>query len=420
MNQEVNEIFESLWTVNKRYHILMGGRGAGRSTAGSQYVLSRLLSPKFFRCAIMRAIYHDIRHSIWAEINDRIDEQDIRENIFLTDNEMKIEYGKNLVKAHGFKTSSGSHSAKLKSLASYNTVIIEEAEEIGEEEFMKLDDTLRTIKGDIKIILLLNTPPKNHWIIKRWFNLKESGINKFYLPKPKDEINFISGTFEDNVLNLDKDTIERYLKYKENKPDYYHQMILGLVPEVVRGKIYSGWELIDRIPDEARLFGFGLDFGWYPDPAALVAIYYLDGGYIIDQLAYGTHLSNEFLASRIKEVNGYYDVLTIADSAEPKSIEEIKKYGINIDGSKKGSDSVNFGIKTIVGKKISITKRSVKIWEEYENYSWKEDKDGNSTGLPIHEFSHGMDAIRYRLTTEEKVNSVSSYTPRFREFKSLI
>lgn len=414
--QEVNEIFEPLWVDQGRYYILMGGRGAGRSTAGSQFVLSQLIGDDFVRCAIMRSVHADIRHSIWRELTDRVDEQGIQDALHITENDMGMEYGQNSVHAHGFKQSSGSNSAKLKSLANYNTVVIEEAEEIGEAEFMKLDDTLRTIKGDIKIVLLLNPPPKTHWIIQRWFDLENSAVPGFYLPKLKESATntvFIHSTFEDNLANLDDGTIERYHAYEKNKPAYYYQMIRGLVPETVRGKIYNGWEKIDDIPDEARLTRFGEDYGWFPDPACVVAIYYWNGGYIIDELAYGQELSNEYLAGKISEVDGSENVLTIADSAEPKSIAEQKTFGIKIAGAAKGADSVDFGIKVVAQKKIWVTARSKNVWQSFENYAWAEDKDGNPTGVPNHEFSHAMDAIRYALVSiGSRGNGVHIYRPK--------
>jgi len=418
VEQKANKIFEPLWKNQSRYVICMGGRGTGRSTAGSQFILSQLLAPEFFRCAIMRAIHGDIRHSLWRELNDRIDEQKIREALRITDNDMKIEYGQNTINAHGFKASSGSHSAKLKSLANYNTVVIEEAEEIGEQEFMTLDDSLRTVKGDIKIVMLLNPPAKNHWIIRRFFNLKNSEQEGFYIPEIKPDVNaiHIGGNWKNNSANLDSNTKARYEDYKNTKPNYYCQMIVGLVPEVVRGKIFNGWELIDNIPQEARLVRFGEDYGWFPDPACAVALYYWNGGYIVDELAYGTHLTNEFLAGKIKEVGS---ALTVADSAEPKSIEEQKnKYGLNIVGSEKGADSVEYGIKVVSQKRIYVTRRSKNVWDSYENYAWKEDKDGNPLGEPCHEWKHAMDAIVYPLVSlsQPEKGKMSIHRPQWSGF----
>ena len=224
---------------------------------------------------------------------------------------------------------------------------IEEAEEIGEKEFTTLDDTLRTIKGRIRIVLSLNTPPKNHVIIKKWFNLTpHAGGPRFLcpvaLPDVKDAI-YIPGTWRENEPNLDPATIERYKGYKQTKPAYYWQVIEGpFTRNTARGKIFTGWQQIDTVPEGARLVRFGEDFGWYPDPACAVAIYYWNGAYVIDELAYGTELTNEFLAGEIKAAG---DATTVADSAEPKSIAEQNGYGISVIGAAKGRDSVNFRIK---------------------------------------------------------------------------
>lgn len=409
MQQIVNEKYADLFPIPEgiRYVIIMGGRGAGRSTVASQYAIANLIAPDYFRGAIMRSVYADIRESCYKEITDRMDEQEITKKMNINDNEMNIEYGLNSLKAHAFRKSSSGHSAKLKSLASYNFVWLEEAEEDKETDFMTLDDTLRTTKGRIVVIFSLNPPAKNHWIIKRWFDLEQAyeddgvtPINGFYKPKLKKDVKdvlYINSSFEDNIINLDQHTIERYKKYKETKPDYYYQMIKGFVPEVARGKIYSNWKIIDEIPHEARLIRRGLDFGWYPDPMALIDIYYYNGGYILDEKLYGTEIKNKTIAEIILNDTLHKDTIVVADSAEPKSIDEIKDYGVNIVGTPKGKDSINFGIKLVSGLSISVTRRSKNIIESYENYCWDEDKDGNPKGVPKHEYSHCMDGVRYGL-----------------------
>lgn len=394
---EVHNSHIPLWEDKDwRYALLMGGRGNGRSGTASRYAVSQLLSKEYTRGAIMRAVRSDVEASCLGEIKDRILEQGIGDSFHMTDDD--VSRGQNSLRVHGFRASSGSLTARLKSLAGYNFIWIEEAEEIGEEEFRKLDDTLRTIKGRIRIVLTLNTPPKNHWIIKKWFSLKPHEEAKgFYIPSIKEEIKdaiYIGGTWRENEPNLDEHTISRYQEYKDYKPDYYWQVIEGLAPDEVRGKIYTGWQLIDNIPQEARLVKFGVDFGWFPDPACAVAIYYWNGAYIIDELAYGNYLTNEFLAGKIKEVG---QATTIADGAEPKSIVEMNKYSISVVACEKGKDSVKFGIKVVTQKKVFVTRRSTNVWESYENYAWAEDKDGNPKNEPDHEWSHAMDAIRYPI-----------------------
>lgn len=405
LNQVVNEVWKPLFIHKNgiRYIILMGGRGAGRSYVASQYALAKLVGPEYFRCAIMRAVHSDIRLSLWQELNDRIDEQGAENAIHLVPNSMTAEYGENSITAIGFRASSGTRSAKLKSLASYNTIIIEEAEEIGESEFMKLNDSLRTTKGEITVIFCLNTPPKSHWFIREFFDLEPYlEYSGFHVPKlnktHEDDTIFLYYNYKSNLANLDSQTIKRYENYRNTKPEYYYHMIEGLCPDTVRGKIYKDWKLIDDIPHEAKLMRRGLDFGWSPDPLHLCDIYYYNGGYILDQLLHGNEISNKQVAEVIK-AQTYPSVLTVGDSAEPKSIAEIKGYGVNIVGAEKGADSVLFRIKTVSTLRISVTRRSKELWESYENYAWAETKDGVSLGVPNHYMSDPMDSSGYGLVS---------------------
>lgn len=399
VNFEIHESHSPLWEdTGWRYAILMGGRGNGRSGTASRYCISQLLGSEYTRGAIMRAVSSDIDASCWTDLADRIHEEGIESLFEFTDKEIKR--GQNTLRKFGFKASSGSLTARLKSIAGYNLIWIEEAEEIGEDEFRTLDDSLRTVKGRIRIIMTLNTPPKNHWIIRKWFNTEESGVPGFFKVHKKPEaknVLFIPGTWKENEPNMDEHTVQRYEDYKTYNPDYYWQVIQGLSPEETRGKIYSGWQQIDHIPKEARLERFGEDFGWFPDPACACAIYYWNGSYIIDELAYGNYLSNEYLAEKIKEVDQNRRIPVIADSAEPKSIEEQRRQGLSVKGAEKGKGSVEFRIKATSLKKIYVTSRSKNIWESYENYAWAEDKDGNPTGVPDHRFSHAMDAVSYAM-----------------------
>ena len=393
---EIREIFLPLWENKVRYILCMGGRGRGASTAVSQYLVSRLPADEYMRCAIMRANHSDIRLSSWKDINDRIDEQDAKDIFNITNNDMQVSYGKNSIHAVGFRQSSGAHSAKLKSLANFNTVHIEEAEEVGEDEFRTLDDTLRTVKGNIKIILSVNPPHKNHWIIRKWFDLTPHKKENFYIPKIKKNVNaiFIGGTFNDNLRNLDEDTIQRYRQYKHYDPKYYYQRMEGLVPEELRGKIFTGWRRIEKIPFGAKLVAYGLDGGWYPDPTALVAIYAYKDQYIIDELLYGTELDNETIASAIRNTNK--EILCNADLDE-RSIDTIKKLGVHIMRAEKKPDSVKYRIKLTARQKISVTAHSENVWESYENYAWQETKDGDPVGKPNHYLSDGMDAVMYGI-----------------------
>ncbi len=401
MKQIVNKIYKPLFMDKARYFILMGGRGGGRSTVASQYANARLMAKSYYRCAIMRYILGDIRNSIYREITDRAEENGISEVLQINDSLMKLEYGQNSINAVGFRKSSSDQKSKLKSLASYNCVIIEEADEIPEEDFMQLDDSLRTVKGDIKIILLLNPPAKTHWIINRWMNLIPSEQKGFYDYELKNSITdtiLIKSNYKDNEKNIASQSVTQYENYKETKPNHYWNMVRGLVPETVAGKIYNNWQQIDEIPHEARLERFGGDFGYTIDSTVIEAIYSWNGAYIIDEVAYQTGLSNKTIADIILAQPD--NRLSVFDGAEPKSIDEIKLYGVSIIGSQKGPGSVKQGIQYVQDQKIFVTKRSKKTWKAYENYHWIIDKDGNVINEPddkVHEWSNPMDAIRYGM-----------------------
>jgi phage terminase large subunit len=147
----------------------------------------------------------------------------------------------------------------------------------------------------------------------------------------------------------------------------------------VEGKLYRNWQIIDEIPHEARLRRKGLDFGYSNDPSALVDIYEYNGGCILDNLLFQTGLRNKQIADAIVNTER---ALVIADSAEPKSIDEIKGYCVSIIGAGKGKDSVAHGIQLVQDQKISVTKRAVQIIKEYRNYLWMTDTDGKMLNEP--------------------------------------
>jgi phage terminase large subunit len=165
---------------------------------------------------------------------------------------------------------------------------------------------------------------------------------------------------------------------------------LGLLGEI-ETRIFTGWQIIDDIPHEARLERYGLDFGYSNDPTAIVAIYSYNGGYIWDEIAYQKGLLNKQIADIIKNQP---KALVVADSSEPKSIDEIKSYGVTIIPANKGPGSVLQGIQKVQQEQISVTKRSVNIIKEYRNYVWITDRAGKIINEPVDLFNHAMDAGR--------------------------
>jgi len=162
------------------------------------------------------------------------------------------------------------------------------------------------------------------------------------------------------------------------------------------GRIFTGWQEIDDIPHEARLERYGLDFGYYPDPAAVIAVYYCNGAYILDEVLYTKGLKNDELAAAFKNQPR---ALVIADSAEPKSIDEIRMFGVSIIGAEKGADSVRYGVEKVMQPlRISVTKRSVNLIKEYRNYYQAIDRRTNVPVIGEYDGTcHALDASRYAL-----------------------
>jgi phage terminase large subunit len=397
-----SKAYERLWKSDKRYIILMGGRAAGRSYAASQHALAHLTQTKTpFRAALMRLVHADIRNSSWQELQDRIAQYDLYGVISSSDSMMTTEHGLQSINAVGFHKSSGDRSAKLKSLAGFTHAYVEEGEEIGQHDFRQLDDSLRAEKS--QVVITMNTPSVSHWMVQRWFDTSQvEGLPGFYtlsLKPSVQDVEFIFTTHEHNT-HLPEDVHRRYEAYKQTNPAYYWQMVRGLCPEVTLGKIFSDWRVIDTIPHEARLLGYGLDFGYFPDPDAILAVYYYDGGYILDEKLYQTENSPERL---IATCSGLPKAPFICDTNEPRMIASLRSGGISIIETEKGKSSVDYGIKHMQGLRISYTRRSENIDREYKNYAWlikklADDKYENMRVPDPQCADHLMSAARYFLT----------------------
>jgi phage terminase large subunit len=229
-----------------------------------------------------------------------------------------------------------------------------------------------------------------------WLDWNPSEEFWFYtemLPNRVD-IDFITLTYKDNEA-LDEVTIREIESHKNNKA-WWTVYGLGQLGDI-ETRIYKGWQIIDELPFGARLERYYIDFGYSNDPTAIGAVYYYDGGYVLDEIIYQKGMLNKHIADTI---NVQPDkALSIADSAEPKSIDEIRLYGVNIIPAIKGAGSITKGIQAVQSKKISVTKRSVNIIKEYRNYVWITDKDGKIINEPMDLNNHHMDGIRYAINS---------------------
>ena len=218
---------------------------------------------------------------------------------------------------------------------------------------------------------------------------------------------FITLTYKDNGA-LDKSIVES-IESRKGQKNWWLVYGLGQLGEA-EGRIFTGWKMIDEIPHEARLERYGVDFGYSNDPTSIVAVYRYNDGFILNEIDHKKGLSNKQIADII--LNQERSALVIADSAEPKSIDEIISYGVSIIGSVKGQGSVDQGIQFVQDQRISVTKRSLNIIKGYRNYLWETDKHtGKPVNKPSHLFSDAMDATRYAIASMRYADDPTDLPP---------
>jgi phage terminase large subunit len=209
---------------------------------------------------------------------------------------------------------------------------------------------------------------------------------------------FIIITYKDNEA-LNEAIINEIEKAKEKGKtsnyweNWYKVYGLGQLGSV-QGTIFSNWQQIDTIPNDARLLGIGLDFGYSVDPTACIGIYKYNDSFILHELIYQKELSNKNIFDMIRNE----PTMVICDSAEPKSIAELQSYGLKCMGALKGKDSILHGIQLIQQQNLLVTKHSTNLIKELRSYVWATDRNNKPTGEPIEIHNHLMDAMRYGFT----------------------
>lgn len=228
----------------------------------------------------------------------------------------------------------------------------------------------------------------------------------------ENDTDFLKLTYLDNE-GIPEGTLQKLMdrKLKAEKEDeecnrgywwnWWRVYGLGEIGSL-QGVVFNNWKQVKEMPQEARVLGYGMDFGYTNDPSTLVGVYYLNGKYYYKEELYSTGLTNSDIANIIKPIVG--NNLVYADSAEPKSIEEIRREGINIIGAEKGKDSIMYGINLMQQDDFFVTEGSMNLIKELRNYTWMSDKQGRKVNKPVDSNNHLIDAMRYFRTTENKYN----------------
>lgn len=277
-------------------------------------------------------------------------------------------------------------------------------------EFFSADqsDKLRGARRDVLFVNECNniTFESYHQLAirtRRFIYLDYNPTSEFWVHKEllsDKDAEMIILTYKDNEA-LDSELVKEIEKARDRAKEstywanWWKVYGLGQIG-VIDGVIFSNWQIVKQVPDDAELLGYGLDFGFTNDPSALISVHKFNSELYIKELIYQTRLTNNDIVQRMIElgVDKYKDI--IADSAEPKSIEDIYRGGFrNIYGAKKGADSIRNSIDKLQRYKINITESSTNLIKEFRGYVWTKDKNGNQTGEPIGINDHGIAALRY-------------------------
>lgn len=390
---EFKRLFDSDW----REAAIWGGRFSLKSHTVARVLLIRARMSKI-RVACFREYQSSIAESSHQLLVDLINEYGLNE-FRVTDNSII-----NTINGSDF-IFKGLHrnEQSIKSIEGIDIAWVEEAQTVSNASIEVLTPTVR--KDNSQIIYTYNRL------------VEEDPVHTRLVIEGRPNTLLINVNYDVAVkYGLMPDVIRQEMEDdKKFRPSLYRFKWLG-EPNNLEGNIYKGWVIIDDIPHEAKLYRRGLDFGYTNDPTAQAAVYKYNGGIIIDEEIYLKGLSNK----QIWDINQNLpdrNTLVKADSAEPKSIDELRTYGMNILPAVKGQDSIRNGIQFIQSQKISVTRRSTNLIKEYQLYKWLLDKNGKATNNPSEINNHLMDAIRYALE-EQSIVREDDVKKQFRFLKN--
>ncbi len=386
---DINKKYEPITSSDSRYFIVTGGRGSGKSFS-INLLLVLLTYEAGHTILFTRFTLASAYISIIPEFIDKIETLQIEDDFHITKDEIINKRSGSKILFKGIKTSSGDQTANLKSLTNVSTWVMDEAEELVDEGiFDKIDLSVRNLKQQNRVILILNPVTKEHWIYSRFF--EEKGIMEGS-NTTKDNTTYIHTTYLDNKENLSQSYLTQIDNIKNRRPEKYkHQMLGGWLAKA-EGVIFSNWKI-----GEFKKVGvsvFGQDYGFASDSSTLIEtnidttnkIIYLKECFYLPRLT-----TTEIAQLNLKHARSS---LIVGDSAEPRLIAEVKAKGCNVVKSIKGQGSITYGISLLQDYDLVVEPNSINLIKELNNYCWLERK----SNTPIDKWNHCIDAIRYSVS----------------------
>lgn len=413
MSIKIQEVYKPLYENKDKFIVILsGGRGSAKSFNATTFI-ERLSFEKGHKILFSRYTMTSAGISIIPEFVDKIEREGTGAYFQINKTEIFNTFSGSQILFRGIKTSSGNQTANLKSIQGITTFVGDEMEEWqSEEDFDKLVLSIREKDKQLRVILILNPSNAEHFIYKKYIEnthkiVNIDGVDVQISTHPN--VLHIHTTYLDNLENVAPQFLKEIEEIKQKSlaqatdekgkinphlfnKSKYAQVIIGRWADVSEGVIFSNWKTGDF--DTSLPYGYGQDYGFSIDPDTLIKV-------AVDNKRKIIYIDEKYYNNKQLSTDDLYQVnlshletkndLIIGDSAEPRLIEDLRKKGLNIKSCEKGQGSVSAGISAMLEYEMIITPTSHNVIKELKNYAWNDQK----AGIPIDNYNHSIDAIRY-------------------------
>tara|TARA_R100001443_G_scaffold3945_1_gene11907 strand:- start:25684 stop:26844 length:1161 start_codon:yes stop_codon:yes gene_type:complete len=366
LNLKGTRILNENLNAKTKIVVNQGGTRSGKTIALLQLIIIQALQSNNKVFTIVRKSFPSLRQSVLRDFVNLLIEYDLYSEERHNKSEQVFKFGSNIIEFVSLDQPQKKRGTKR------DILFINECNELSYEDYFQL-----IIRTNEKIYMDFNPSDEFHWIYDKVLT--------------RDDCTFIKSTYKDNPF-LEQSLIDEIERLKDTDSNYWN--IYGLGERgVSQSIIFPNIQIVENFDGEH--LGYGLDFGYAIDPSAMVQVFKKDDKLYFKELFYERKLTNDMIAKRFSELGVDRRTSIYADSAEPKSIAEIHRFGWNIKPTIKGRDSINIGIDILRRYKLYVDKSSLNLIKEFRTYKYEITKDGITTTKPIDRDNHGIDAIRY-------------------------
>lgn len=380
---QATTVFQRNWEATSRFVINIGGSRSTKTYSILQLLIVKALeSTEPLVISIVRKSLPSLRISVMRDFLNILKQLDLYNEELHNKTENTYQLNNSLIEFFSIDDAQKRRGTKR------DILFVNEANEITYEDFFQLN-----IRTTTQVFFDFN-PSETFWYNDQI--------------QTRDDITIIHSTYKDNPY-LNDDQIKEIERLQHTDLQYYQIYALGQFAGAI-DRIYS-YTPLDDIPVDrgAKLVALGLDFGYTNDPTTLVEVWRQGDNIYLNELIYQTGLTNSDIGDLMSEYGVDKTIEIIADSAEPKSIEELRRYGFNIKPAIKGPDSIKNGIDILKRNRLFVTKQSTNLIKELNNYKWITDKNGNKLNKPVDMFNHALDAVRYVALNKMKQGNTGVY-----------